>query len=98
LLKAGLVRREKGKYSLTTFGLILHYSQKIIGMAVDQYWKLQAIDTIRSLGNSELPSEQFYTIVDKLIANQEIKYIVLNHVKFIETKMKIPALDLYQNQ
>ena len=81
LLKAGLVRREKGKYSLTTFGIILHYSQKIIGRAVDQHWKLQAIDSIRSLGNGELLPEQFHTIVDKLIANQEVKYIVLNHFK-----------------
>jgi DNA-binding HxlR family transcriptional regulator len=26
LLKAGLVRRENGKYSLTTFGIILYYT------------------------------------------------------------------------
>jgi DNA-binding HxlR family transcriptional regulator len=81
LLKAGLVRREKGKYSLTTFGIILYYSQDMIGRAVDEYWKLKAIDTIRSLGNGELPPEQFHTIFDKLIANQEIKYILLKHFK-----------------
>jgi hypothetical protein len=99
LLKAGLVRREKGKYSLTTF-VILYYSQKIIGRAVDQYWKLQAIDSIRSLGNGELPPEQFHTIFDKLIDNQEIKHILLKHFKsYIETKIKeIPALDLCQNK
>jgi predicted transcriptional regulator len=100
LLKAGLVRREKGEYSLTTFGIILYYSQKIIGRAVDQYWKLQAIDSIRSLGNGELPPEQFHTIFDKLIDNQEIKHILLKHFKSsIETKIKeIPALDLCQNK
>jgi len=81
LLKAGLVRREKGKYSLTTFGIILYYSQDMMGRAVDEYWKLKAIDSIRSLGNGGLPPEQFHIIFDKLIANQEVKYVLLKHFK-----------------
>src|SRR5215469_11432632 len=79
LIKAGLVRREKRKYSLTTFGIILYYCQDMIGRAVDEYWKLKAIDSIRSSVNGELSPEQFHTIFDKLIANQEIKYILLKH-------------------
>ena len=100
LLKAGLVKRERGKYSLTTFGVIVYHTQEIIGKAADQYWRLKAIDSIRASGNDELPQEQFHTIIDKLIANQEIKYIVLNYFKSsIEIKIKVmPALDLYQNK
>jgi predicted transcriptional regulator len=50
LLKAGLVKRERGKYSLTTFGIIVYNAQETMGKAVDQYWKLKAIDSIRASG------------------------------------------------
>ena len=81
LLKAGLVKRGRGKYSLTTLGMIVYHSQEIIGKAVDQHWKLKAIDSIRASGNPELPQEQLHIIIDKLIANQEIKNIVLKQIK-----------------
>jgi predicted transcriptional regulator len=80
-LKAGLVKRERGKYSLTAFGMIVYHNQEIIGNAADQYWNLKAIDSIRASGTGELPQEQFHTIIDKLIANQEIKNILLNQIK-----------------
>src|SRR5215469_8548495 len=81
LLKAGLVKREMGKYSLTTFGIIVYNTQEIIGKAADQYWKLKAIDSIRVSGNGEMPQEQFHIIIDKLITNQEIKNILLKQIK-----------------
>lgn len=81
LLKAGLVKREQGDYSLTAFGIIVYHIQEIIGKALNQYYKLKAIDSIRVLGNGELPQEQFYAIFDGLIANQEIKDILLRHFK-----------------
>src|SRR5215831_4712780 len=81
LLKAGLVKRERGKYSLTTFGIIVYHTQEIIGKAVDRYWKLKAIDSIRVSGNGEMPQEQLHTITDKLIANQDIKNILFNQSK-----------------
>jgi len=88
LLKAGLVKRERGKYSLTTFGIILYNTQEIIGKAADQYWKLKAIDSIRVSGNGEMPQEQLHTIIDKLIANQDIKNIL-----FKQIKEKLPKLE-----
>jgi hypothetical protein len=75
------VKRKRGKYSLTTLGIIVYHTQGIIVKAVDQYWKLKAIDSIRASGNGELPQEQFRTIIDKLIANQEIKNILLKQTK-----------------
>ena len=81
LLKAGLVKRDRGRYSLTTLGMIVYHSQEITGIAVDQQWKLKAIDSIRASGNGELPQEQFHIIIDKLIANQEIKNILLKQIK-----------------
>jgi hypothetical protein len=103
LLKAGLVRRERSKYSLTTFGILVYHAQEIIEKAVDQYWKLKAIDSIRASGNGELPQEQFHTIIDKLIANQEIKNILLKQIKenppIYETEIKqLSSLNLYHKK
>ena len=84
LLKAGLVRRERDKHSLTTFGIRVYHTQEILGKAVDQYRKLKPIDSIRASGNGQLPQEQFHTIIDKLIVNQEIKNILLKQTKEIE--------------
>ena len=80
-LKAGLVKRDSGKYSLTTFGIIVYNTQETIEKAADQYWKLKAIDSIRASGNGVLPQEQLHTIIDKLITNQEIKNILLKQIK-----------------
>ena len=94
------MRRERGKNSLTTFGVILYYAQEIIGKAVDQYWKLKAIDSIIAYDNGELPQEQVHTIIDKLIANQEIKNILFKQIKekprIFETEInQISPLNLY---
>jgi len=67
---------------------LVYHAQEIIGKAEDQYWKLKVIDSIRASGNGELPQEQFHTIIDKLIANQEIKNILLKQIKENQKKWK----------
>ena len=81
LLKVGLVKREMTKYSLTTFGMILYHVQEIIGKALNEYWKLKAIDSINVTCNGELPQDQFHRIIDTLLTNQEIKDIILQQIK-----------------
>jgi tetratricopeptide (TPR) repeat protein len=103
LLKAGLVKRERGKYSLTTFGIIVYNTQETIGKAADQYWKLKAIDSIRTSGKGVLRQEQFHTIIDKLITNQEIKNILFKQIKekphIHETEInQISPLNLYHKK
>ncbi len=80
LIVTGIVKRVCGKYSLTTSGVILDHAKELIGKAVNQYSHLKAIDSIRDYGNDDFPHEQFYMIIDKLIASQEIKNI-LKHFK-----------------
>jgi predicted transcriptional regulator len=99
LLTAGLVKRERGKYSLTTFGIILYHTQETIGKALNQYWKLKAIDSIKVSSNGEMPQEQFYRMIDTLIANEEIKHILLKRIRekssICETRTnQIPVLNL----
>src|SRR5215831_353786 len=80
LLKAGLVKREMAKYYLTTFGIIVYHAQEIIRKAVNEYWKLKAIDSIDVTCNGELPRDQFHRIIDTLLTNQEIKNILLQQI------------------
>ena len=75
------MKREMAKYYLTTFGMILYHAQEIIGKALNQYWKLKAIDSINVTCNGELPQDQFHRIIDTLITNQEIKDILIRHIK-----------------
>ena len=71
LIKAGLVKRQKGKYFLTAFGKVIYDSQKLLGTAVKNYWKLKAIDSL------EMPSrEETDKVISVLIENDEIKGIL----------------------
>src|SRR5215472_7100110 len=81
LLKAGLVKREMAKYYLTTLGMILYHAQELIGKALNQYWKLKAIDSVNVTCNGKLSQDQFHIIIDKLITDQEIKDILLQQIK-----------------
>ena len=81
LLKTGLVKREMSKYYLTTLGMILYHVQEIIGKALNEYWKLEAIDSINATCNGKLPQDQFHRIIDTLITNQEIKDILMQQIK-----------------
>jgi hypothetical protein len=92
LLKAGVVKRVRGKNSLTSCGAILYHAQELIGKAVNQYSHLKAIDYIRESGNCDFPQEQFYVITDKLIASQEIKNILLKHFKGESSLLRVKRL------
>ena len=71
LLKAGLVKRQKGRYLLTSFGKVIYRAQMNleakIESALTNYWKLKAIDSIES------SSDDHNKIVSALIEDQEIK-------------------------
>jgi predicted transcriptional regulator len=41
LMKAGLIKRKKWKYTLTTFGNVIYNTQMKIENAVNNYWKLK---------------------------------------------------------
>src|SRR5215210_288418 len=68
LLKAGLVKRHKGKYFLTLLGKIVYDAHLIIGKALNYYWKLSAIESIVASSNG-LPKEEILKLVDALIDN-----------------------------
>jgi hypothetical protein len=72
LLKAGLLKRKSGRYNLTAFGKIVYDAQATIENAINNFWKLKAVDSIIEISD-ELPKEEFNKIVDILIDNHQIK-------------------------
>ncbi len=62
LSRQGLVARKNGKYYLTTMGKIIYELQNVIGIAVNDYWKLKAIDSLRI--QDQLPEDQIAKLVD----------------------------------
>jgi len=71
LIKAGLVKRQKGRYLLTSFGKVIYCAQMNleakIENALTNYWILKAIDSIES------SSDDRNKIISELIDDQEIK-------------------------
>jgi predicted transcriptional regulator len=81
LTKAGLIRRTNGIYSLTSLGKIVYSAKNLIEEAVDNYWKLKAIDSIESseYKRNAFSREERRKILDSLIdKDSEIKDILLN--------------------
>ena len=79
LIDAGLVRRAGGKYYLTSFGNVVLSVEAKIEIAINNYWKLMALDRMMmSLDKIRLPSEEHKAIIDKLLGNEEIKLVLVS--------------------
>lgn len=77
LLKADLIKRSMGRYSLTLFGKIVYNAQLIIGKVLNDYWKLKAIESIEASSLGQLPREEFTALIETLIDNKQLKSIIL---------------------
>jgi hypothetical protein len=82
LLDAGLVKRRKGKYSLTMLGKVVYQSQTIIGKTLAYYWKLKAIESLETSASGSYipPSEEIKQMINALIDNQQIKDILMKSI------------------
>src|ERR671939_988169 len=74
MTRAGLVRRKNGKYILTTFGKIVYDSKVTIEHALNNYWKLKAIDSLET--SNEVPKEEQQKLIETLLDNENIKAIL----------------------
>jgi hypothetical protein len=82
LIAAGLIKRQKGKYSLTMLGKVVYQSQMIIGQTLTYHWKLKAIESIQMSTISELPEGHVEQLINVLIDNHEIKDIVIKAMRY----------------
>jgi len=89
LINSGLVTRKSGKYFLTSFGKVVYESHKLIGNAVENYWKLKAIDSIEASLHDDLLRQERKRIIDVLIGRNDIKSILL------EPKVALDASDKF---
>ena len=77
MTKVGLIKRENGKYLLTSLGKVVYNAVSNIRMALQHYWKLKAIDTLQERNlNRKFPNEEYSMILEKLIDVPEIREIL----------------------
>jgi predicted transcriptional regulator len=75
LLKAGLVQRIKGSFSLTCLGAVVYHAQLIIEKGVNNYWKLKAIDSIQS--SAEIGEHERMKLINTIIDDSGIESILV---------------------
>jgi hypothetical protein len=91
LLNAGLIKRHKGKYSLTLLGKVVYDSQKIIGKTLAYYWKLKAIESVETSASvtTGLPQEERVQLINALIDNHQIKDILIKTISVSSSESKL---------
>ena len=80
LIDAGLIKRYKGKYSLTLLGKVVYDSQMIISKALTYYWRLRTIDSIETSYGAAHTNEELNQLIDALIDNHHIKDIIMKPI------------------
>jgi hypothetical protein len=75
LMKTGIVKRKNGRHFLTAFGNVVYEAQGIITKAVENNYKLKAIDSINS--SDDILAIDRKNLVDSLIDDIHIKAILL---------------------
>ena len=75
LLKAGLVQRIKGSFSLTCLGPVVYHAQVVIESGVNNYWKLKAIDSIESSG--EIVEQERVKIIKTILDDNTVQNILV---------------------
>jgi hypothetical protein len=74
LMAAGLIRRQRGKFSLTLMGKIVYDAHLNIGKALSYYWKLKAIESVdMSSPETRLPKEELIQLINALIDNHSFR-------------------------
>ncbi|MFL6326033.1 MAG: hypothetical protein ACJ71I_00930 [Nitrososphaeraceae archaeon] len=74
LMRTGLIKRKNGRHTLTAFGKVIYDTQITIENAINNYWKLKAIDSLEM--SNDLPAEERKKLIDNLIENNGIREIL----------------------
>src|SRR5215212_3582991 len=70
MMATDLIKRQRGRYYLTPFGKVICCCIKIAKNALNNYYKLKAVE---STEDSDFSNEEVSKLVDALIDNQQIK-------------------------
>jgi predicted transcriptional regulator len=74
LVQSGLIRRKDSLYCLTTFGKIFYDSQIVVENALNDFWRMKAIDSIE-LAEGIHPDKR-KELLETLIKNNDVKAIL----------------------
>jgi hypothetical protein len=87
LRKASLVKKQNGRYSLTSLGILASASLDILSKASSYYHKLVAIDAVQSSDiSNNFTKEEVRNVIEALITNQHLKDVLLEASVFELTK------------
>jgi hypothetical protein len=96
MIKMGLViRHNNGKYSLSSFGVLIHFHLKAIDNVIEHFWKIQAVDAMKNaVSSKKLDEDEFQKAVEGLIEDEAIKEILLEGTKQISFSFKETNQDI----
>ena len=80
LIDTGLIKRYKGKYSLTLLGKVVYESQMLISKALIYHWRLRTIELIKISYGVALPNEELEQLIDALIDSHQIKDMIMKPI------------------
>ena len=75
LLEVGLIKRKKGRFSLTAFGAVVYHAQFVIESGIKNYWKLKAVDSIRSL--TDIGEQERVKLIKSILDDNTIEKILM---------------------
>ena len=75
ITKAGLVKRENGRYVTTALGTVVFEAVSMVGKALNHYWVLKAIESFQSSVTVD-SKEHISKLIDTLIDDLKIKKIL----------------------
>ena len=79
LRHAGLITKRSTRFVLTSLGRVVYETHRTIGVAIQNRWKLQAIDSLEnSIVAHRMPAEERYKVMNVLLGDcDKIKDILL---------------------
>jgi hypothetical protein len=84
MLKIGLIKRKRGRFSLTGLGIVVYHAQLQFESAVKNYWNLKAIDSIQDL--HKMNKEERVKIIKSLVTDKLIQDILEARVDYFESE------------
>ena len=75
MLRTGLIKRNKGCFSLTCLGVVVYHAQLVVEKGVNNFWKLKAIDSIQS--SAEIGQHERTKLIKTIIDDSGIENILM---------------------